>query len=498
MEVGMASFRSHKKGALIAIVLVFILVLLGWWAGSWHNSMVGASQAGATSVTAAAPRVVTWVVSTSTAADIAQVTGTVIAGQRAELSPKIMGRVATVYVHEGQRVSKGQVLVQLEADDLAASAAQASANTGAASASLAQAQTAAALQREQSRSRVEQAAAAFKQAQARLSQVQEGSRTQERAVATQGIVLAEAEARNAQADYQRYNKLFQDGAISAMEADRYRTAAETAIARLEMAKQQASLAYEGSRRQEIDAAKSQVLQAQDTLRLARASAAENRMKEDQVRMARAQLNQSAAARTGANIQYAYSRIVAPFSGVVTARMVDPGDLASPGHPLMVVEDDSQYRLEASVPEEALRHLQLGQKVQVVLDVLNHPLIGRISRIVPSADPSSRTFMVKVDLTSTPGISSGLFGRLQLQQGSRSAIEVPASAVVQRGQLSQIYVVEGGMARLRVVTVGETNNGRTEILSGVQPGEHLVTVPADSLQDGQTVQAISASIGKVIR
>lgn len=486
----MSVLATHRKPLLIAVLFGFALVLTVWLAGSRHNGLAEARAEGYSMTGTSALRVTTWVVAPESIADIAEVTGTVVAAQRAELSPKIMGRVSAIYVHEGQQVRKGQVLVQLEAADLAAGVAQASASTGAASAALAQAQTASILQREQSRSRIEQATAALRQAQAHLSKVLEGSRTQEKAVAAQAIAMAEAEARNAEANYGRYQKLYEQGVVSAMEADRYRTASDVAKAHLETARQQASLAYEGSRKQEIDTAQAQLLQAQDAVRLAKASVAENRMKQDQVRLARAQLVQASAARSGASVQYSYSRIVAPFSGVVTARMVDPGDLASPGHPLIVVEDTSQYRLEASVPEDTLRHLYLGQSVPVSLDLLGQPLLGQVSRIIPSADPSSRTFTVKVDLPKTPGVSSGIFGRLQIEQGAKKAIEVPATAIVQRGQLSLAYIVDHGKAQLRIVTVGSTQNGKTEVLSGIQPGEHVVIAPIDRLQDGQAVREVT--------
>jgi RND family efflux transporter MFP subunit len=419
--------------------------------------------------------------------DSAQSTGTVAAAQRAELSAKVMGRVAQVFVREGERVTRGQVLAELEAADLAASAAQARANAGAAGAAVAQAETAAELQKAQSRSRVEQAAEALKSAQARLSATLEGTRTQEKATADQAVRQAEAEARNARTNYNRYHQLYGQGAVSGVDADAKRLEMEVAESRLESARQQASLAHEGSRKQDIDGAQAQVAAAQEALRLAEASVAENRIKADQARIARAQLDQAKAAAEAAQVQYGYSRLVAPFSGVVVSRFADPGDLASPGKVLLVVEDDSQYRLEAQVPEDSVRRLSLDQAVAVRIDALDRQLTGHVARIIPSADPSSHTVTVHVDLPATPGLSSGLFGRLQLTERTRDTIRIPGTAVLQRGQLSQVYVVDGGRAVMRLVTLGERRGGMIEILSGLQPGERVVSAATESLHDGAAVR-----------
>jgi HlyD family secretion protein len=474
-------WKPKAIAGLIIIVAVLIGVL-GWRLSGPRSRAVAAEGAGATSLA-----VSTTVVTRQATSDSAQSTGVVAAAQRAELSAKVMGRVAEVYVREGELVHAGQVLARLEAADLAASVAQASANARAAGATLTQAQTGAELQKEQSRARVEQASEALKSAQARLSAVQEGSRQQERASADQSVVQAEAEARTAESNYHRFQKLYDSGAISAMEADSRRLEYEVAKSRLETARQQASLTHEGSRRQDVQAAQAQVAAAKDALRLAKASLAENRMKADQARVAQAQLGQAQAAEEAARVQYGYSQLVAPFAGVVVSRLADPGDLASPGTVLLVVEDNSVYRLEAQVPEETVRRLHLGQTVRVAIDALDRPLTGRVTRLLPSADPSSHTVVVKVDLPATPGLGSGLFGRLQLSEGGRETIQVPARAVLQRGQLSQVYVVEDGRAAMRLVTLGERRGDLVEVLSGLEAGEHIVSVATESLHDGQAVR-----------
>lgn len=479
--------KRRRLGAIGGAVVVLVLAVSAGWrlgAGRAEGSprpaeMTGDGAATPVSTIAVEPRLL---------AQSSAVTGTVRSVQRAELALKISGRVTAVLVQEGQRVRAGQVLASLEAADLAAGVSQANANLGAARAAAAQAQTALELQRAQSQVRVEQAAAALKVAKAHLSTVQEGNRSQEVAAADQAVVQAEAEANQARVNAARYQGLYEQGAVSAMEAETRATAYEVAKSRLEGLRQQAALSHEGSRRQEIEAAQAQVAQAEQELRLAKASVAENRMKADQARVAQAQVGQAQAQRQAARVQYGYARLVAPFDGVVTARFADPGDLAVPGQPLLVVED-GRYRLEAQVPEGAVGSLQPGESLGVLIDALQSWLAGRVTEIVPSADPGSHSTTVKVALPPARGLTSGQFGRLLLEGQERAAVTVPTSAVIERGQLSQVFVVQKGRAWLRLVTVGERQDGSVEVLSGLQAGERVVAAPDGSLHDGQRVQEV---------
>jgi RND family efflux transporter MFP subunit len=167
--------------------------------------------------------------------------------------------------------------------------------------------------------------------------------------------------------------------------------------------------------------------------------------------------------------------------------VEPGDLAVPGQPLLVLDDPRAYRLEALVGESAVGRVRLGQTVPVVVDSLGRPLEGRVAEIIPAADPASRTVTVKLDLPADPGLRSGLFGRARFPAGERQALLVPASALVERGQLTAAYVVDGhDIARLRLVTAGARHADRVEILSGLEAGERLVVEGAPRVSDGSRV------------
>jgi RND family efflux transporter MFP subunit len=130
-------------------------------------------------------------------------------------------------------------------------------------------------------------------------------------------------------------------------------------------------------------------------------------------------------------------------------------------------------------------IKKNDKVPVTLDAVGGgPLDGVVAELVPSADPSSRTFIVKIDLPPTAGIKSGMFGRASFSAGQRETLCVPSAAVFERGQLAGVYVVGGdSIAQLRLVTVGKCRGERTEILGGLDPGERIVVDGVDRVTDG---------------
>ena len=206
-------------------------------------------------------------------------------------------------------------------------------------------------------------------------------------------------------------------------------------------------------------------------------------------LARAGLAQAQAALTQAQTTLSYTRVRAPFDGVVTEKRADPGTLASPGMPLLTVEDQRRFRLEASVDEGDIHLIKPGQAVPVTLDSLpGAQFNGRVAQIVPAADPASRSFIVKVELPADSRLRSGLFGRAHIARGQRQAILVARSAVVERGQLQGVYVVgEDQVATLRYITLGQTAGELVEALSGVQGGERVVAAPGDRDLGGKRVE-----------
>jgi len=175
----------------------------------------------------------------------------------------------------------------------------------------------------------------------------------------------------------------------------------------------------------------------------------------------------------ASVMKDYARITAPFAGLVTARSVEPGILATPGTPLFTLEREGAYRLEASVDESRLSSIRVGQAVEVSLEAMDRPLHCRVSEIVPTVDAASRSALVKIDLPAVPQLRSGMFGRAAFSLSTRSVVAVPASAVTERGQLQSVQVVEDGVPRTRLVTTGQRAQDLLEVLSGLSAGEKVV-------------------------
>jgi RND family efflux transporter MFP subunit len=183
----------------------------------------------------------------------------------------------------------------------------------------------------------------------------------------------------------------------------------------------------------------------------------------------------------------YTKVTAPFAGVITRKLGDVGDLASPGRPLLEIEDPRALRLEADVPEGLLDRIQIGDKLLVNVASVTNLSEGVVSEIAPVADPNSRTFPVKLDLAPLPGLRAGQFGRVAIPVGTSESLFVPSSAVVMRGQLDLVFVVQTNKAVLRIVKTGKRSNNEVEVLSGLEAGETLTVEGAASLVNGQPVE-----------
>lgn len=191
-------------------------------------------------------------------------------------------------------------------------------------------------------------------------------------------------------------------------------------------------------------------------------------------------------------QLSYTVVKAPFDGMITEKKVEAGELASPGQPLLKMEDSRQLRLETTVAEGDLKSVSLGDKIPILIDALGvQTLRGIVSQILPAGDPHTHTFTVKVDLPITPGLKSGMFGRLQLDKGVTQTMLVPASVIVERGELTSVFVVGAdSIGRLRWVKVGRRFDTQIEILSGVNVGERVLLEGARGV-DGAAVHIVDA-------
>lgn len=305
----------------------------------------------------------------------------------ARLMAQASGRILSLAVRAGDRVTEGQELAVMEDRVLGL--------------------------------KVEQANRAIEAAQADSSR------------ARQGQMAAEAALAQARDEFQRVKKLLADKAATPQRFE------------------QAQAAFKG--------AEAGVAQARYGVEAAMAT------------VARAE-----AAKKEAEVGLGYTRLEAPMAGVVSERMVDPGDLAWPGRPLLLLMNPEAMRIEASVPESLAASVREGQALELSVDALGgETLKGAVEEIAPAADPLSRTVQIKVSLPKDARLVSGMFGRVRIPLGERDALLLPEKAFRRVGQLTMVRVREGQAWKLRLVRLGARRaDGTHEVLAGLAAGDVL--------------------------
>ncbi len=317
--------------------------------------------------------------------DQVEAVGTVRARNSAVLAARVSGTVTAIHVREGDRVSRGKLLLTIEAAETSAGAAGARAG------------------------------------------VEEAQR---------GVEEARARKRLADATFDRYGKLFSEQAVTRQEVD--------------------------GRQMEKDVANEGLARAE------------------------ARLAQAREAARAASTVAGYSRVAAPLTGIVTTKSAEIGMTVFPGTPLLTVEEEGHYRLEATVAESMAGKARPGDRVRVVIDGIGE-LDGRVAEVVPVADPASRTFTVKVEIAAR-GLRSGTFGRAYFSVGNRPALLVPKAAVVERGALTSVWVAgKDNIVGMRLVKAGRVLGDKVEILSGLTSGERVVVGGVEKIVDGAKLE-----------
>jgi RND family efflux transporter MFP subunit len=320
--------------------------------------------------------------------------GVVQARTTATIAARILAPVREVRVLPGDRVRKGQTLIVLDGDDLAAGA------RGARSAVLA---------------------------------AEQGSKA-----AAAELQAAEAGLALARASYDRIAGLQAKRSATAQELDDTTATLRSAEAR-------------------VAGASARALQAASAVESARAAG-------DQ-----------------ASTTESFTTIAAPFDGMVTGKMIEPGNMASPGVPLLRLEDTRGFRLEVRVDESRTGQIRNGDSVPVFLGTGTTSITGTVVEISRAVDADARAFLVKIALPDSLGLRSGEFGKARFGGAPRRALTIPSSAIVRRGQLTSVFVVDKGMARLRLVNLRES-----EVLAGLTESEAVILSPPAGMTDGRRV------------
>ncbi len=309
-----------------------------------------------------------------------------------------------------------------------------------------------------------------------------------------GQVLAEIDNRDAQANLSKANAGLSEAqnalqeveeSLRAGEAGKAATDAGAALGTSTYKRFQALVERKSVSSQEFEEVefkyKAALAEAKRAEQMLLATEALKRQVLDRIEQAKAEVRNAEAFLS-------YASVTAPYAGVITARHVDAGAMSSPGVPLLTIEDNHNYQLEVSVEESQLSRIKVGERVPVGIDALRQgDMAGTVSEIVPSGDPSSRSFLVKARLPMMPGLRSGMFGRARFPGDQEEALTVPRSAVISRGQLTGVMIVDrSNSARFRVVQPGKKYEDRVEILSGLDSGESIVLEGPDRIPDGSPV------------
>ncbi len=229
-------------------------------------------------------------------------------------------------------------------------------------------------------------------------------------------------------------------------------------------------------RQEMDESAARLQQARAAVEMAQA----------RQRQVEARGQQARQALESARTLSGYLAIRAPFAGVITEKSAEPGMVASPGAPLLTIEQAGAYELELSIDEVHAAAMKPGLELQAHFADQPQPVTLRISAIVPAIDPTTRTLLVRALLPAGPNWRSGQFGRAEFRLGSQRRLTIPAAALVAQGQLQFVYVMDGGRAISRMVTTAPAGSGMWEVLSGVKEGEVVISPVPAGLSDGRPV------------
>jgi RND family efflux transporter MFP subunit len=335
--------------------------------------------------------------------------GVVAASETAVLSSRVQAAVTLVAVRAGDRVRAGDVLIRLDARDMAA--------------------------------RLQEAAGATRAAEESLNATKSAQ------------VAAAAEHKLAAAWHGRMAQLREHNAATAHELDEAEARLAAAAARLTAA-------------------------------------------QSNIAAATAHLASLRAGGDAAAIAESHSVIRAPFDGEVTERFTDPGNLAAPGLPLLRIDAAGRRRVDVQVDEARAAYIDPGARVSVLLDNAPGapapiPLEGTVVE-VSRAIAADRAFTVKIALPPATMARTGTFARVRFDGARRRALVIPPSALRRHGQLTSVFVVRDGVARIRLVQVDTTDPAAIEIIAGLDAGESVVATPPVDLTDGRKVSIVPVS------
>ncbi|MBL4764208.1 MAG: efflux RND transporter periplasmic adaptor subunit [Colwellia sp.] len=353
---------TRQKIVIPVIALTILLLMVAWLAGSFNEKVSPALNETVHRQTNAAmvKQHNSYTIVASKEAIFEPVAASVTAKQTTIISARILARIEQINTRAGQRVKKGDLLIQLEQRDL----------------------------------------------QSQMLQ------------AKQNVNGMQARNKEAKQNLERAVKLFKTKLISAVELDKNRANYQTIHAELTAAKQVFS-------------------QAQTTL--------------------------------------SYAGLRAPIDGRIVDRFAEPGDTAQPGKKLLSLYNPLSLRVEAQVREQLALTLINGQQIEIELPSFNKIIIGEIEEIVPAANTGARSFLIKVRISYHENLLPGMYARMLIPAGEQTQLTIPVNRVAHVGQLDFVWLNVAGEIQRRFVRLGKEKNGMITVISGLQPGDKVISI-----------------------
>jgi RND family efflux transporter MFP subunit len=199
------------------------------------------------------------------------------------------------------------------------------------------------------------------------------------------------------------------------------------------------------------------------------------------------VNRAQAQLEEARINKGFTRITAPHEGVIVEKRIEQGSLATPGSPLFILEDTSLIKVDAYVNEGLAGKVKVGMPITILLASESSPRAGTIGELIPAVDPATRTFLIKAYLKD-PSLRSGLYAKIRIPEGKKQVMLIPAKAVMEKGLLTGVYVVDTqGVMTYRIIKTGQVFGDQVEIVSGIKPGERIAVAGLERAIDGGVVK-----------
>lgn len=425
---------------------------------------------------------------TKTLEETLPITGEVATSEDASIGAKAPGKIVSVFVRDGDSVSAGQLIAQLDSTNQMIQIRQADAQVSAARSQLNQAVANARVGPSRTSAAVAQAQAQVRAAKAQLNKAIAGARPEERRQAEAGASAAKSNMETAKKERDRQQKLYQEGASSQQRYEQAENAYQAALSQYEQALQQVQVVQSMVRPEDIESAREQVRQAEESVKNAQAGKSLDVLLVDQVSAARANLQGAMATVNLARQGLEDLKVRAPFSGRVSGRPIQPGTVVAGGTPIARLIGGEGTYFEGEFPASILTQITVGSAVKVTIEgITGSTIIGSVVAISPSASSVGRLFKARIQIGSNPAIRPGMFARGDVTLKTISgATVVPTGAIVKRGDKSMVFIAQGDKAKLVEVKPGLAKDGFTQVNS-VLPGDNVIVAGQNDLEDGSAIR-----------